>query len=210
MGKKLDQAFFERTNVVAIAKDLIGKKLVTLMDNVQTAGLITETEAYNGIVDRASHAYGGKRSQRTEIMYGPPGVAYVYLCYGIHSLFNVVTNNKDIPHAVLIRAIFPLEGLEHIKERRKVKLPEKKICGGPGTVSQGLGIHFSHSGIELTGNKIWIEDLGIKVKPSELIVRPRVGVDYAGEDALLPYRFILKSEITDKILLDLSIAMKNK
>lgn len=210
MGKKLGTDFFERSDVVAIAKELIGKKLVTHFDDDLTSGIITETEAYNGIVDRASHAFGGKRTSRTEIMYGSAGIAYVYLCYGIHSLFNVVTNKKDVPHAVLVRAIYPLDGIERIRARRKVKLPLKKICSGPGTVSQGLGIHFSHSGMQLTGNKIWVEDLGIKIKSADITAGPRVGVDYAGEDAQLPYRFILKSESLEQLMTELAPDVKDR
>lgn len=210
MGKKLGTDFFERSDVVDIARELIGKKLVTHFDDDLTSGIITETEAYNGIVDRASHAFGGKRTSRTEIMYGSAGIAYVYLCYGIHSLFNVVTNKKDVPHAVLVRAIYPLEGIERIRARRKVKLPLKKICGGPGTVSQGLGIHFSHSGMQLTGNKIWVEDLGIKIKSADITAGPRVGVDYAGEDAQLPYRFILKSESSEQLMTELAPDVKDR
>ena len=115
---KLTDSFFLRSNVVNIARDLIGKYIYTIFDEKLTGGIITETEAYNGIVDRASHAFGGRRTDRTEIMYKRGGLAYVYLCYGIHSLFNVVTNKDGIPHAVLIRAIFPIEGVELMRKRR--------------------------------------------------------------------------------------------
>src|SRR5688572_1316061 len=110
--QRLDHSFYNRQDVARIAKDLLGKILVTRFDGVVTSGRIVETEAYNGAVDKASHAYGNRRTARTEVMYGRPGTAYVYLCYGIHHLFNVVTNRKDIPHAILIRAIEPLAGIE--------------------------------------------------------------------------------------------------
>lgn len=189
---KLNLAFYQREDVVEVAKDLLGKCLFTRFDNKVTAGIITETEAYAGTGDRASHAFGGRRTARTEVMYSAGGVAYVYLCYGIHSLFNVVTNVEGIPHAVLIRAVYPVRGLETILERRKIKINDPaKISPGPGTVSKGLGIHFSHSGLSLIGNKIWIEDSGLEINEKELVIGPRVGVDYAGLDALLPYRFKL-------------------
>lgn len=197
---KLEKDFYLREDVVAISKDLLGKYLFTKIDGKTTAGIITETEAYAGEVDKASHAYNNRRTNRTEIMFAEGGVSYVYLCYGIHHLFNVVTNFRDQPHAVLIRAIQPAEGLKAILERRKqeptkenidlVLKGKKKISGGPGTVSQALGIRTQHSGLDLTKNVIWIEDKGIVVKPKDILTGPRVGVDYAGEDAKLPYRFI--------------------
>ena len=119
---KLNLAFYQREDVVEVAKDLLGKCLFTRFDNKVTAGIITETEAYAGTGDRASHAFGGRRTARTEVMYSAGGVAYVYLCYGIHSLFNVVTNVEGVPHAVLIRAVYPVRGLETILERRKIKI----------------------------------------------------------------------------------------
>lgn len=188
---KLDDSFYIREDVVEISRELLGKVLVTRMGNKITSGIITETEAYNGIVDKASHAYNNRRTARTEIMYRRGGTAYVYLCYGIHSLFNVVTNEKNIPHAVLIRAIQPEKGLQTMLQRRGVKAAGKKTFSGPGSVSQALGIHFSHTGTNLFGNKIWIEDAGHKITSGQIKITPRIGVDYAGEDAFLPYRFFI-------------------
>ena len=189
---KLSAKFYRRDDVVKIARELIGKYLFTFIDGIYTGGVITETEAYNGEIDRASHAFGGRRTARTEIMYSDGGTAYVYLCYGIHSLFNVVTNRKNIPHAVLIRSIFPTEGIEQMRiRRRKPKSDNAELCIGPGTVSQGLGIHFSDTGKSLLENEIWIEDQKLKIPAEKIISGPRVGVDYAGKDALLPYRFRL-------------------
>ncbi len=188
---KLDDSFYVREDVVQISRELLGKVLVTRLGNKITSGIITETEAYNGAVDKASHAYNNRRTPRTEIMYGRGGTAYVYLCYGIHSLFNVVTNEKNIPHAVLIRALQPEKGLKAMLQRRGVKAAGKKTFSGPGSVSQALGIHFSNTGTNLLGNKIWIEDDGNKVLPKQIKITPRIGVDYAGEDALLPYRFLI-------------------
>jgi DNA-3-methyladenine glycosylase len=175
---------------VQIARELLGKYLFTNIDGIFTGGIITETEAYNGESDKASHAFGGRRTSRTEIMYARGGFAYVYLCYGIHSLFNVVTNRENIPHAVLVRAIYPVEGIDQMfLRRRSPKSNVEELCIGPGTVSQALGIHFRHTGKSLLENEIWIEDKGLAIPTEEIIVGPRVGVDYAGKDALLPYRF---------------------
>ena len=183
---QLPRSFYARPDVVAVSRELIGKVLVTRIGGKLTSGIITETEAYMGAVDRASHAYGGKVTPRTKIMYGEPGRAYVYLCYGIHHLFNVVTNKPGVAHAVLVRAVHPLEGLDVMLKRRKVK---KLTTGGPGTLTQALGILTSHTGTDLLGDLITIEDRGIVAPPKSIVTGPRIGVDYAGEDALLPYRF---------------------
>jgi DNA-3-methyladenine glycosylase len=184
---KLDRSYYLRPNVIEVARDLIGKVLVTRFEGTTTSGMISETEAYAGTTDRASHAFNGRRTPRNEVMYAAGGSAYVYLCYGIHHLFNVVTNSTDIPHAVLIRAIHPLEGGELMRARRKGKAPLS--TGGPGMLSQALGIRTTHNGMDLTGDDIWIEDRSIAIRDERIIVGPRVGVDYAGRDALLPYRF---------------------
>jgi DNA-3-methyladenine glycosylase len=188
---KLKRSYYLQEDVVLVAKDLLGKVLYTNLNGKITSGIITETEAYAGISDRASHAFGGKRTPRNEKMYAKGGIAYVYLCYGIHHLFNVVTNNENIPHAILIRALQPLEGIETILKRRKQKTIAKNTAGGPGTISQALGITTKLNGTDLTGKTIWLQDEGIKVIQKNIIVGPRIGVDYAGEDAKLPYRFIL-------------------
>lgn len=188
---KLDESFYIREDVVQISRELLGKVLVTRSGNIITSGIITETEAYEGITDRASHAYNNRRTPRTEIMYRRGGTAYIYLCYGIHSLFNVVTNKENIPHAVLIRSVVPEKGIKLMLDRRGVKAAGKKTFSGPGSVSQALGIHYSHTGESLSGKKIWIEDAGIRVAPAKIKVSPRIGVDYAGKDALLPYRFFI-------------------
>jgi DNA-3-methyladenine glycosylase len=193
--KKLQAEFYLRNNVLKIAEDLIGKFLVTKMDNIITSAMIIETEAYNGVIDQASHAYDNRRTKRNEIMYGDGGFAYVYLCYGIHHMFNVVTNKRDTPHAILIRAVIPMDGIDKILERRNHNTITKKTSDGPGTLSLALGIKTLHSGISLSGNLIWIEDRGIKFKKKEIIKSPRIGVDYAGEDALLHYRYRLNENI---------------
>ena len=186
---KLTRDFYLNDDVVALARSLLGKRLVTVFDGQRTSGIITETEAYAGEIDRASHAYGGRRTERTEIMYAQGGTAYVYLCYGMHSLFNVVTNREGIPHAVLIRAIQAEEGVELMLKRRGMKQINPQLANGPGKLAKALGIHYSHSGMDLCGDEIFIEDAGIALQDKEIVASPRIGVDYAGEDALLPYRF---------------------
>lgn len=193
--KKLTPDFYLREDVLQIARDLIGKELITNINGTITSGIITETEAYAGVVDRASHAYGGRRTNRTETMYAAGGISYVYLCYGIHHLFNVVTNAKEVPHAVLIRNIQPLKGLETILERRRKKKIDKTLSTGPGTMSEALGIKTLHNGFDLTGDTVWIEDAGITIANETVKITPRIGVDYAGEDAKLPYRFLAEKII---------------
>jgi DNA-3-methyladenine glycosylase len=191
---KLPYEYYQQQDVVAIAKDLIGKVLCTYLDNQFTSGIITETEAYAGIQDKASHAYGGKRTKRNEVMYHAGGKAYVYLCYGMHTLFNVVTNTEGIPHAVLIRGIYPLDGIPIILQRRKAKQISPQLTLGPGKVTQALGIHLSHNGLDLTQNILWIEDRKIRIPENAINIGKRVGIDYAEEDALLPYRFYVDSK----------------
>lgn len=189
---KLPASFYRQKNVCTVAKALLGKVLVTKMDGKTTAGRIVETEAYNGIVDKASHAWKGRRTDRTEVMYAPGGVSYVYLCYGIHHLFNVVTNEADIPHAVLIRALEPLAGIEYMLERtRKIKA-DVSLTAGPGKLTRAMGIRTPHSGISLQGEQLFIAADGCTLHPSQVLATPRIGVDYAGEDAVLPYRFLIK------------------
>jgi DNA-3-methyladenine glycosylase len=186
---KLPKEYYLQKKVLPIAKDLIGKVLVTKINGIKTSGIICETEAYNGIVDKASHSYGGRRTNRTETMYAEGGIAYIYLCYGIHHLFNVVTNTAENPHAILIRGIEPLDGIRDICIRKNISQPKKNMGIGPGNVSTCLGITTALNQTDLTGNIIWIEDRGIRVVKKNIIVGPRVGIDYAGEDAKLPYRF---------------------
>ena len=192
---KLGYNFYNRANVVTIARELLGKVLVSQWDGITTSGRIVETEAYYGVVDRASHAWNGRRTARTEIMFGNAGRAYVYLCYGIHHLFNIVTNAKDTPHAVLIRALEPVAGIDTMLERTGKKKPDRTLASGPGNVSKALGIVTKHTGINLLEDMLFIADDGFKVKNKDILATPRIGVDYAGEDALLPYRFILKNNM---------------
>ncbi len=191
-SSKLSLHFYRRKNVVSVAKSLIGKILVTSFDHAVTAGRIVETEAYNGVTDKASHAWKGRRTNRTGIMYEPGGLAYVYLCYGIHHLFNVVTNEADMPHAVLIRAVEPLLGIDTMLLRTGKKKADHSLTRGPGNVAKALGIATRHSGLSLLDDLIFIAEGDIPVKASQILATPRIGVGYAEEDALLPYRFILE------------------
>jgi DNA-3-methyladenine glycosylase len=174
---------------------LLGKVLCTQLDGLLTKVVITETEAYAGVTDKASHAYGGRRTRRTEPMFGPGGIAYVYLCYGIHHLFNVVTNVEGTPHAVLIRAGEPLAGVDTMLTRRTRTDIDSTLLSGPGSLAQALGIDSTLTGTDLMSDVIWIEDHQILVSPDEIVAGPRVGVDYAEEDALLPYRFRAKISV---------------
>ena len=189
---RLAESFYTRKDVVKIARELLGKVLVTEFDGILTAGMIVETEAYAGITDKASHAFGGRRTVRTEVMYMHGGAAYVYLCYGIHHLFNIVTNEADIPHAILIRAIEPLEGIDTMLARRgKTKL-QPSLTAGPGALSMALGLTTKHTGNSLHGNDIYIEDRGIRISPKDIVAATRVGVAYAMDDALRLYRFYIR------------------
>lgn len=192
---KLPSDFYTNPNVVNLSKQLIGKVLCTSIDSTICKAVITETEGYAGVNDKASHAYGSRRTSRTEIMYAKGGVSYVYLCYGIHFLFNVVSNLEDIPHAILIRAIHPLSGTKKMLKRRGATKFTRQTFVGPGKVSQAMGIHKNHNGIDLQGDTIWIEDHSIEIEEQDIEITTRIGIDYAAEDAKLPYRFILKKSL---------------
>lgn len=189
---KLPQEFYQGDDVVAISRALIGKYLFTCIDGAVTGGYIVETEAYNGIIDRASHAFGNRLTPRTKTMFEQGGIAYVYLCYGIHEMFNVVTSVAGQPHAVLIRAINPTDGLDIMQHRRNMPIVKPTITSGPGSVAKALGISRAVNAVSLHGDKIWIEDRGLAFPEDQIAAVPRVGVDYAGNDALLPYRFYVK------------------
>lgn len=184
--------FYDRKNVVQIAKELIGKIVVTNFNGLRTSGRIVETEAYTGLNDKASHAYNGKRTVRNEHMYAQPGTSYVYICYGIHQMFNVVTNERDIPDAVLIRALEPLEGIDVMLERSGKERLDHTLTRGPGNVAKALGMNKSHSGVSLTGDEMFIASDEMLIVEDSIGVSKRIGVDYAEEDASLLYRFFIK------------------
>jgi len=185
---KLIESYYHSSDVVALSKDLLGKYLFTYIDGITTGGYIVETEAYNGVIDRASHAFGNRQTARTKTMFMLGGVAYVYLCYGIHEMFNIVTSVEGQPHAILIRAIHPTEGLDIMMFRRKMQTAKPTIT----SVAKALGISRNINAFSLQSNTIWIEDKGIVFPDESIASVPRVGVSYAGEDALLPFRFYVK------------------
>ena len=189
---KIKEEFYERSDILLIAQELLGKVLLTNFQGQLTSGIIVETEAYEGLTDKASHAYGGKKTNRTKTMYEPGGVAYVYLCYGVHHLFNIVTNKVNIPHAILIRAIEPLDGIPIMLKRRAKKNKDFKLTSGPGSMSKAMGITMSNSGESLMNDLIWLEDQNINVK-KDIISSPRVGIPYAKEDISNPWRFRIQN-----------------
>ncbi|HEV8052722.1 MAG TPA: DNA-3-methyladenine glycosylase [Parachlamydiaceae bacterium] len=190
---KIPLSFFQQDDVIALSKSLIGKYLFTRLEpeNVVTGGMIIETEAYQGISDKACHAFNNRRTKRTETMFSAGGTAYIYFCYGIHHLFNIVTNKKDIPHAILIRAIKPEIGIDVMLKRRNKEKVVPALTSGPGSVCQALGMTREQNGLSVKGKSIWVEDRGIKIPEEHILTSPRIGVDYAGEDALKPWRFYL-------------------
>jgi DNA-3-methyladenine glycosylase len=190
--QKLPLLFYEQKDVYAVAQALLGKLLVTRWGAQPTIARIVETEAYAGVSDRASHAWGGRRTARTEIMYAHGGRSYVYLCYGIHHLFNVVSNVADVPHAVLIRAAGPVQGIDIMLQRTGKNKADYTLTRGPGNLAKAMGISIAHTGLSLLGDEIYIADDGYVIDDALLGISPRIGVEYAGEDAALPYRFFVK------------------
>lgn len=190
--KKTPKSFYQRPDVLLIAKELLGKILVTKWNGIVTAGRIVECEAYDGIVDKASHAFGGRRTARNETMYAEAGTAYVYICYGIHHLFNVVTNEKEIPHAILIRALDPVSGIKKMLKRRKKNKMDKTITKGPGSLSVAMGISVKHNHYSLQSDELYIADDGFVINQNNIGASARIGVESSGEAATYPYRFFLK------------------
>lgn len=189
--KKLSPEFFQSSDVVKLARQLIGFRISTYIENQLTSGIITETEAYAGYSDKACHAHLGRFTKRTSVMYKPGGIAYIYLCYGIHHLFNIVTNTKGNADAILIRAIEPEHGIERMLERRQKSKLDKTLTSGPGNVSQALGLNKNHNQSSVCSDKIWFEETE-STKP-EIVETTRIGIDYAEEDAELPWRFYDKT-----------------
>ena len=189
---KLPLSYYLNDDVLHLSQDLLGKFLYTNMDGNLCGGMIVETEAYRAPQDKASHAYGLKKTKRNKVMYSKGGVCYVYLCYGIHHLFNVVTNSEGVPHAILIRAIEPIDGIDMMLKRRKKDTLDYTLSNGPGTLSVSLGIVKEMNGLELSGPKVWLEDKGVKIEKSDIEKTPRIGIAYAGEDAKKPWRYIIR------------------
>ncbi len=189
--KKLDLSFYEHEDVTIVAQKLLGKLLCAHFGGELTKGMIVETEAYSGDDDKACHANGQKKTKRNSIMFAQGGRAYVYLIYGIHHLFNVVTNREGTADAVLIRALEPVEGIDAMMRRRGLEKAEKRLTAGPGALTRALGITTDYYGTMLNGNLIWIEE-GMAVPEDKIVSTTRIGVDYAGDDALKPWRYYIK------------------
>jgi DNA-3-methyladenine glycosylase len=185
----LPDSFYTRKDVTQIARQLLGKKLVSNVLGKKSGGIIVETEAYS-FRERGCHAYDSKMTNRNKVMFEAGGVAYVYLCYGIHNLFNVVTNKQGVADAVLVRALEPVEGEEWMLSRMKTT-SLKRITSGPGKLTKALGIDRTFDGKELNSIELWIEE-GVKVSSHQIIASARIGIDYAGADALLPWRFSIR------------------
>jgi DNA-3-methyladenine glycosylase len=187
-ARKLPREFYTRPNVLTIARELLGKLLVVpASDGRRVSGMIVETEAYCGPQDRASHAYAGRRTKRTETMYLGGGATYVYFVYGMYYQFNVVTNVEDTPHAVLVRALQPVDGIEIMRSRRHGQ-PDHNLTNGPGKLCIALGIDRQLDRADLLSDRVWLEDYE-RMKISRIAKGPRVGIDYAEDWIEKPWRF---------------------
>ncbi len=191
--KKLDLDFYLRDDVIQISKELLGKFLFSKADGIITGGMIVETEAYKGINDKASHAYKNKINNKNRVMYRSGGISYIYLCYGLHYLFNIITNKKTIPDAILIRAIEPTKGLKKIIERRMISSNKYNLTNGPGKLSKALNINKTNNGKCLINSKIWLEDRKITINNSMINSKKRIGIDYAEEYTNKKWRFYIKN-----------------
>ena len=190
---KLEESFYQRADVTKIAKELLGKTLYTRINRKITSGIIVETEAYSH-VEKGCHAYLNRMTKRNEVMFNAGGYAYVYLCYGIHNLFNVVTGSPGTGNAVLIRALEPIEGIDIMKERMNTS-NVRRITSGPGKLTKALGIDRTFNAKHLTGSDVWIDDQGIILKKQQIIASKRIGIDYAGEDANLLWRYTVDGNV---------------
>jgi DNA-3-methyladenine glycosylase len=193
---KLERDFYTRADTLRVARELLGKRLVVPSEmGARVSGRVVEVEAYLGVEDRAAHSYGGRRTRRTETMYAAGGTAYVFFVYGMHHQFNVVTGPEGLPHALLVRAVEPLEGTELMRARRPVS-KERELTNGPGKLCRALGIDLTFDGEDLTqGERVWLEETGETFRPEQVAAGPRIGVAYAAEDALKPWRFWVKENV---------------
>lgn len=188
---KIPASYYTNSDVVFLAKKLLGKLLITTINGIKTGGIITETEAYSE-VEKGCHAYNKRKTERTKILFEKGGIAYVYLCYGMHYLFNVVSGQQDFAQAVLIRSIQPTIGIDEILVRRNQSKINPNVCNGPAKVCQALGITKIQNAISLLGNEIWLEPTSTIIQEEQIQISPRIGIDYAEEDKHLPWRFVLK------------------
>ncbi|HUF05428.1 MAG TPA: DNA-3-methyladenine glycosylase [Aridibacter sp.] len=199
MARKLPATFYRRQDTLKVARDLLGKKMVVPDETARrVSGRIVEVEAYLGVEDKAAHSYGGRFTERTKVMFGFGGTAYVFFVYGMYHQLNVVTGPDDSPHVVLIRAIEPLENLEKMRERRG-EMPDRNLTSGPGKLCIALGIDKSFYGEDLSGERIWLEDAP-PAAGSEIASGPRIGIDYAEEYSKKPWRFwIVRNPFVSKV-----------
>lgn len=188
----LSEKYFQNQDVLFLAKDLLGKLIVSEIDNQIASGIIVETEAYKGPDDKASHAYNNRLTNRTKTMFETGGLAYIYLNYGIHHLFNVVTGYEGLPHAVLVRAIEPVDGIDIMLKRRNKSDLSPALTNGPGKWTQALGITTHLNGIKLYNEKSKIRIYDVENDINEIIESPRVGIDYAEEYIRMPWRYRIK------------------
>ena len=191
---KLAESFYTREDTLSIARELLGKYLFTNVDGLLCGGMIVETEAYLGPEDMGSHSYNNRRTARNEMMYSAGGLVYMYICYGIHDMLNIVTGPENKAHAILIRAIQPTHGLEVMRERRKVRNEDTRLCRGPGALAKALALKKVHNGISLQDNEIWIEDRGLRFSETELVAGPRIGLNIAEPYKSIPWRFYVKGD----------------
>jgi DNA-3-methyladenine glycosylase len=196
LNKRLSRSFYESDDVVSTASALLGKRLCSYVDGRLTIGRIVETEAYAAVGDKACHAHLGRFTKRTKTMYEPGGTAYIYLCYGIHHLLNIVCNVEGTPDAVLIRAVEPLHGEDVMLQRRNMEKPKRNLTAGPGILSQALGITKKLNEEDVChSEELWVcgeEDDYRLPQSAEIETGPRVGIGYAGDDVHLPWRFWIK------------------
>lgn len=189
MPAKLPLDFYFDEDVVQVAQNLLGKSVFTSINGELAGGIIIETEAYKGPEDRGSHAYANRRTPRNEMMYAAGGVAYMYICYGIHNMLNVVTGPENTPHAVLIRALEPTVGIEIMRKRRNIYSNDRQLCKGPGALTRALGLSNVHNGVSLQGDVVWIENCGLSFTTDQIIASPRIGLSFGGPYQTIPWRF---------------------
>jgi DNA-3-methyladenine glycosylase len=180
----LPRSFYDR-EVLDIAPELVGAILVHRSSEGTTAGRIVECEAYRGPEDLAAHSAGGRRTRRTEAMFGPPGRTYMFLLYGVNWAFNVVVAAEGSPHAILVRAIEPIHGLDLMSKRRGVEVHRTILTNGPGKLTSAMGLDASHYGEDLCESRLFIA----AGAPTTVGISSRINVDYAGEHAALPWRY---------------------
>lgn len=190
LSAKLSADFYTQEDTLLVSRQLLGKKLCTFIDGIFTSGIIVETEAYRGPEDLGSHAYNNKRTTRNDIMYAEGGVVYMYICYGIHDMLNIVTGKEGNSHAVLIRALEPVNGIRHMYERRGIQ-DLRRLCKGPGALAKALSLSKKHNGVSLQSDIIWIEDAPA-IAEENIVETARVGLNIQGLYKEIPWRFYIK------------------